>query len=212
MADVEPIGRPPHRVDLPYDSDPDLVDGVVLGAPVPGLMDADDPEHVVLLEPPGGVDLPQVETSLANARIERDNRTLELLRRYPVPAAADLRGLLEPGARVGAFEAGRFRLHLLTTPEATEMLSRIGDDGVDWKKARQAIGMRHPLWNDDSSYLAADALGHLSLVAPGGGRIDVQPLMDMLLALRRLDKAPGLAGSGTMETLMRPWVRVLGPA
>lgn len=212
VADVEPIGRPPYRADLSYDSDPDLVNGVVIGFPVPGLMDADDPGHIGLLEPPGGVDLPQVETSLANARVERDNRTLELLRRYPVPSAADLRSLLEPGGEVAAFEAGRFRLHLLTTVEATELLAQIDADDTAWQRARARLGMRHPLWNDNASYSAADALGHLDLVAPGGGTIDVQPLMDMLLGLRRLDRTPELAGSENLAVLMAPWARVLGPA
>jgi hypothetical protein len=216
VSDVEPLTAEPYRVELPYASEPDLVAGVVLGYPVPGLVDLDNPRDVVLLEPPGGVDLPLVETDLAEARSQRDARTLELLHRFPSPTVAQLRALFgdDPSPTAASsplFPAARFRLHLLTTPEATDLLAAIDDSGDTWHEANDLLRRHRPGWDSAVYTEAAATVSHLSGVAPGGSRLDEQPLMDLLLALRAKDEAPGTVDELAFVTALHPWIQVLGP-
>lgn len=210
-VDVEPVGSPPWRDTLFFDRRPDLVEGVVQGYSVPGLVDLDHPEHLVLLEPPGGVDLPRVEADLAQARVERDARTAELLRRYPVPAVARLRALLTPGTQVGAAQAARFRASLITLQEAQAVVRLAQDQGEVWKRASGRLqGLRrmdHEVLKD-----AAECFSHVGHVAPGGRDLDEQVLMNLLLTIKQVEES-GLStqDQALVPVVLGPWEQVLGP-
>lgn len=207
-VDVEPVGAEPYRTTLFHDLDVDIVSEIVVGTTVPGIVDLDAPDHVVLLEPAGGVDLPMVEPELAQARLDRDARTVELGRRYPTPSVAQLRGELSPGSRVSAHEAARFRLRLLTLLEARELGARATEDPA-WMQASnrlsgQRVGMDTRVIHD-----AAESIGHIRHVAPGGRDLDEQIPMNMLLSIWQSENSG--ADPALVATVLAPWEQVLGP-
>jgi hypothetical protein len=209
-VDVEPVGSAPYRIALPYDRHVDIVSGVVVGFTVPGLTDAAHPERVILLEPPGGPDLPLVEEDLARARLERDARTEELSRRYPAPSVSGLRQLLSPGSVVPAFQAARFRARLTTSHEARALVHSAMEAGITWKEASDRLqGLR--TMASEVHRDAAECFSHVDDVAPAED-LDEQVLMNMLLTIRQVDQTTLQPQDQALaQVVLEPWERILGP-
>ncbi|MET7641131.1 hypothetical protein [Streptomyces sp. NPDC005438] len=212
-VDVQPPGRGSFRTELRSGTSPDSFRGLVPRWHVPVVLDASDPDTVVLLEPPCGPDLPLVPDDLQHVRDARDLRTSELTERYPPPSAARLSVLMEPTASAvhPAWDALCFRLGLLTTPEARTVLDRIRADGNAWQRAEEELYAWGPFLPDDPRKQVGTFFAHLDSVAPREPRIDSAPFWTFGVAALMRDFKPEETGLKVFERVMRPFVEVCGP-
>jgi hypothetical protein len=212
VGEVAPLATPRYRVEMPYLSVPDLLEGINDAAPLPCIADASDPQKVILLEPPGFLLEPEPGTREARATAERDARTRELLQRFPPPSVAELRRQPGTGTR---YDAALFRVHLVTTIEAHAVADRIARGGAAWEDAGASVFESLGPWvaalDEDMDPEVADPAGHLASVGPDGDDIDESALLGILLILKARDEVPRLLDPEGYATLTEPWIQVLGP-
>lgn len=213
IVEVQPPGREPFRAELRSGSDPGGFAGLVMRRHVPVIIDADDPTIVILLEPPCGPDLPLVPEDLQAVREARDLRTAGLMKRYPVPAPAELAMLMEPTASAvhPAWDAVCCRMGLLTTAEAQAVLDRLRGDGNAWDRAEAELYSWGPSVPDDLRKQVGSFLSHLYEVAPQGRGIVNAPFWTFGVAALMRDLSPGEVPAAVFERVMRPFVDVCGP-
>lgn len=213
VVEVQPPGRASYRAELRSGTDPGSFTGLVMRWHVPVIVDAADPERVLLLEPPCGPDLPLVPADLQAIRDARNLRTSALAAQYPPPSAAELANLMEPtvSAAHPAWDAVCFRLGLLSTLEARAVLNGIRSDGNGWEQAEERLYSWGPRIPDDLRKQVGAFFLHLDHVAPQGPGIDLQPFWTLGVAALMRDLAADEVDTGVFERVMGPFVDVSGP-
>ncbi|QZY52393.1 hypothetical protein [Leucobacter tenebrionis] len=213
VVDVHAPGREPVRGEVRSGMKPSSLGGLVPGFFVPGIVDRANPSRILLVEPPCGPDLPLVDPKVQQNRDMRDLRTAALLHRYPPPSTARLFELMEPTASAAhpLWDAVRFRMGLMTGPEARAVLDRIRADGNAWDEAQVAVNPAWHLLGSDFFTPQAECLSHLGKVAPGGREIDEQPLMSIGLAVLLRELHREQVDPDAYARLVRPFVEVCGP-
>ena len=211
-VEIHAPGGAPYRGTTRSGTRPFSTSGLVVGFFAPGIIDRATPARILLLEPPCGPDLPLVGPEQQQVRDARDLRTAALLHRYPVPSTAKLFERMQPTASAThpLWDALRFRMGLMTTPEARAVLERIRADGNAWDEARTAV---NPAWHflgSDFFTPQADCLSQLARVAPGGRDIDEQPLMTIGLAVLLRELRPDAVDPEPFARLVQPFIDVCG--
>lgn len=212
-ADIEVPGSEPYRVRLRSGTDPDGLNGLVLGRHVPVIVDAADLERVIVIEPPCGPDLPLVPDDLQKIRDARDMRTAALAEKYPPPSAHQMELRLRPTASAAHpyWDAVCWRLGLLTTIEVREIIDRIRADGNAWDSATAELYSCGPLLPDDLRRRVGDYVMHVQRVAPAISYAEEQVLWTLGVAALMRDLGSDEVDDAVYERVMRPFVEVCGP-
>jgi hypothetical protein len=211
-VEVRAPGDAPYAATLRSGTTPSSASGLVIGFEAPGRIARADRARILLLEPPGGHDLPTVDAALQAVRDARDLRTAELSHRYPAPSTAELFERMSPTASAThpLWDALRFRMSLMTTAEARAVLDRIRAHGTTWQELQIALNPAWELGDMDVFTVQARCLQHLSNVAPGGGSLDEQPLMSIGLGVLLRELRPHQVDPDLYAPFVQPFVDVCG--
>ncbi|WP_353115161.1 hypothetical protein [Microbacterium sp.] len=212
VVEVHAPGQEPRRAEIRSGTRPSSLGGLVHGFFVPGIRDRANPSRILLLEPPCGPDLPLVDPKMQRHRDARDLRTAELQHKYPPPTTAQLFELMRPTASAThpLWDALRYRMGLMTNPEARAVLNRIRADGNAWDESLVFVNPGHHFVGSNMTVEQADCLSHVAKVAPGGREIDEQPLMSIGLAVLLRELHPEEVDHGAYARLVQPFVEVCG--
>ncbi|WP_298326516.1 hypothetical protein [Haloactinopolyspora sp.] len=185
-----------------------------LDMPLPGLIDADAPDRVYLLEAPGGDDVPRPSDQLKQYRVERDLRTVELLERYPRPTVEDLAVALAnapvPPKHL-ITDAFLTRLDLLTTFEARRIADRARAMGETWTEIERDVSRAAIRYESSDDERFTTPAYQLATIAPGGEEwYDEHSFIFMVAAQAVYVRESDPSELPAIGTILRPFVEEFG--